>query len=116
MSENAGEYNRAISIEKRSGAVDSSNQLLDDWEVVHALLWAKIKTESGMATIRRSAENQGIMVAPTRMSVRIRYRTDINEGMRVVRKGVPYDILRVQPDEAGREYVDLVCEAGGNDG
>lgn len=116
MSENPGEYNRAVSIEKRSGAVDSSNQLLDTWEVVHAQLWAKIKGESGMATIRRAGEAQGDMTTPTRISVRVRYRTDVDVGMRVVRRGVPYDILRVQQDEAGREFTDLVCEAGGNDG
>ncbi len=118
MSETAGEYNRAVRIEKRSGEKDTSGQLLDDWVVQHARLWAKVKGESGMATIRRAGENSGIMTTGVRKSVRIRYRTDIDAGMRVVliKTGVIFDILHVQHDDAGREYTDLVCEAGNNDG
>lgn len=116
MSENTGEYNRIISVEQRTQVVDSSNQLVDEWVVVHERLWSKIKGETGMATIRRAGENQGIMTTTVRKSFRIRFRTDIDVGMRVVRRGVPYDILVIQHDEANREYTDLVCEAGGNDG
>lgn len=118
MSENAGEYNVSIRIEERTGAKDTSGQLLDEWQTVHARLWAKIKGESGMSNVRRAAEDVGVLITPVRRSVRIRYRTDIDEGMRVVviRTGDIYDILKVLPDDVGREYTDLVCEAKGNDG
>lgn len=115
MSENAGEYNRKIQVQRRSGAVDGSGQLLDDWITIHEL-WSKIKTETGMATIRQAAAAQGVMTTTTRVSFRIRYRKGIDEGMRVFRNGVAYDILRVQTDEANREWTDLVCEEGGNAG
>ncbi|QYW02482.1 head-tail joining protein [Stenotrophomonas phage Silvanus] len=115
MSENAGEYNRKIEIQKRSGAVDGSGQPLDEWITAHRL-WSKIRGETGMATIRQAAAAQGIMVTTTRVSFRIRYRTDIDEAMRVVYRGVAYDILRVQSDDAGREWTDLVCEEGANAG
>jgi len=118
VSETAGDYNRSIRIETRSGAKDTSGQLLDDWVVLHARLWAKVKGESGMATIRRAGENSGIMTTGVRKSLRIRYRTDIDVGMRAVliSTGVIFDILQVQHDDAGREYTDLVCEVGNNDG
>lgn len=116
MSENAGEYNRVISVQKRTGAVNSSNQPIDVWEDVHPRLWAKIRGETGMANIRTSGENQGIMGTIVRKSFRIRHRTDINEGMRVVRRGVCYDIKKIEQDEAGLEWTDLIGEAGGNDG
>lgn len=118
MSENPGEYNRAFRIEERSGEKDSSGQLLDAWVTVHPRLWGKFRGESGMATIRRVGENEGDMTVATRCSLRLRYRTDINVGMRAVhiRSGRLYDIQMILPDEAGREYVDLVCEVGGNDG
>jgi phage head-tail adaptor, putative, SPP1 family len=115
VSENAGEYNRKIEVQRRSGAVDGSGQPLDEWIVLHRL-WSKIRTESGMATIRQAAQNDGIMSTARRVSFRVRYRTDIDEAMRVVHRGVPYDILRVQPDEAGREFTDLICEVGANAG
>lgn len=40
----------------------------------------------------------------------IRYRAGINAGMRVVHNLTAYEILAVQPDVGGREYVDLVCQ------
>lgn len=116
MSENAGEYNRMIEVQRRSGAVDGSGQLLDDWSPAFPKIWAKIKVESGMATIRQAGANQGVMITATRVSFRVRYRTNVDVGMRVVYRGQPYDILRVQIDEAGREWTDLVCEAGNNAG
>lgn len=117
MSENAGEYNRLIAVEKRSGEVDGSGQLLDDWlPALPNKIWSKIRGETGMATIRRDAQQEGVMTTPVRVSFRIRYRTNIDEGMRVVHRGVPFDILRVQHDEAGREWTDLICEGGNNAG
>lgn len=117
MSENAGEYNRAIDIQQRTGAVDGSGQLLDEWvSVFPHKLWSKIRGESGMATIRRDAIDKGVMTAPVRVSFRIRFRTNVDEGMRVVHRSQFYDILRVQHDEAGREWTDLICEVGNNAG
>ena len=44
-------------------------------------------------------------------SIRIRWRTDIEAGMRVVHGMAVYVIGAVLPDHAGRVFVDLVCGA-----
>ena len=31
-------------------------------------------------------------------------------GMRVLVDSVPYEVVAVQPDVGGREYVDLICQ------
>ena len=43
-------------------------------------------------------------------SIRLRHRTGIHSGMRVVSGGATYNILAVLPDEAQRQHTDLVCE------
>ena len=46
-----------------------------------------------------------------RASIRIRRRDDITAAMRVVHGAKVYDIKAVLPDEHGRGFLDLVCEA-----
>lgn len=116
MAENPGEYNKRIRIERRVAGRTPAGAPLDQWTFV-TLRWAKGRGETGMATIRRDADHLGVMSIGTRYSWRIRYLPGvINEGMRVVYKGVIYDILRVQHDLARNEWTDLVCEVGTNGG
>lgn len=115
MSENAGEYTRKITIQRRVPGKGPTGQPLDTWEEVHKL-WSKPRTETGMATIRQEGLNHGIMTTPTRYSFRVRYRTDLDVNMRIVHRGRVYDILRIQTDEAGREWTDIVAELGANAG
>jgi SPP1 family predicted phage head-tail adaptor len=63
-----------------------------------------------------SGEQNGVEASVTRYSMRIRYRPGIDAGMRVLLAGVPYDITSVQMDEDRREWTDLVCNRGANDG
>lgn len=116
MAENPGEYNKRIRIEKRKAGRTAAGAPLDEWEF-ERLCWAKGRGETGMATIRREADHMGVMSIGTRYSWRIRYRPQgVNEGMRVVYRGVIYDILRVQHDLGRNEWTDLVCEVGTNGG
>lgn len=102
----AGTLNKLVSIQMHS-------QDKDDWNtpepgalawVELAKVWANIRHLSGSETIRAGAEGSSV-----RVSIRMRWRTGINAGMRVVHDGQIYDIEAPLPD-AGRQYLDLVCK------
>jgi SPP1 family predicted phage head-tail adaptor len=112
---NSGKRRRRISIQQRNPATppDSFGQPADDWvEVTPA--WAWIKGVSGVKGLEVSSN--GISVSTGRYSMRIRYREDLTSAMRVVLNGEIYNIQGVLPDRDGRQYVDLVCEIGANQG
>jgi SPP1 family predicted phage head-tail adaptor len=44
------------------------------------------------------------------VSFRIRHRTGINAGMRIVFNAENYDIESVMPDMAGKQHLDIVCQ------
>jgi phage head-tail adaptor, putative, SPP1 family len=114
MSNNVGERNRFLHVEKRSSGVDAANQPIDVWELVMKR-WGKPLTSPGMSAVR-AAEN-GVNASPARYSWRINFTPNgIDVGMRVNYKGVIFDILDIRHDYATREYTDLVCEQGGNNG
>lgn len=100
----AGTLNRRTTLQRQIQGVDEIGQPMDIWQDV-AKPWANIKNLNGTETIKAGAET-----AIVKASIRIRYRTGIDAGMRVLHKTVVYEIKAVLPDEAGREYVDLVCE------
>lgn len=111
---NRGERNRLVVIEKRTGAVDAANQPLDQWVPVMKR-WGKPLTVRGMTAVR-SAE-QGVPVVPGRYSWNINYTpAGIDVGMRVNYKGTYFDIKDIRHDHTNREFTDLVCEQGGNNG
>lgn len=106
----AGDLNRRITIQRRGeekGAWGSPKPGPANWIDV-ATPWASIKTLSGLAAIKADAQ-----ASVAKVSIRVRWRTDLTAGMRVLHGGVVYDVQAVLPDVAGREYVDLVCEIGG---
>lgn len=74
--------------------------------VEHASLWANFQRLSGIGAIKADAE-----VALLRASVRIRYRDDITDAMRVSYAGAVYDIKAVIPDLNRRVHVDLVVQS-----
>ena len=103
----AGRLNRRVTLQSPSQSVDEIGQPIPGWTDV-ATLWADIRMKSGMEAIKAGAP-----VSVVQASIRVRYRAGINAGMRVVHNLVAYEILAVQPDVGGREYVDLVCHAVG---
>ena len=61
--------------------------------------------KNGAQTIKGDAD-----ISIVQASIRIRRRTDITAGMRVLDGTAVYDIKAVLPDEESRDRVDLVCE------
>lgn len=113
----AGELNRLITIQRRLVGEDAAGQPLQGWDPVPvAQVWANVRGATGMASIRQSSPVDGVAVSMNSYSFRIRYRLGLDAGMRVVFGGQPFDVKQVRMDHAGREWTDLVCEQGGNDG
>lgn len=100
----AGRLNRRCVIQQPGTAEDELGQPIPGWVDV-ATVWADIRMKSGLEAIKAGAP-----VSTVQASIRIRYRSDVTAGMRVVHNLVPYDIKAVMEDVAGREFVDLACE------
>lgn len=101
----AGTLNSQVMIQRRASGKDAWDQPLPEAWVNYRPLWANIKHQTGSQAIKADAP-----VSTVRASIRIRYCTDIDAGMRVVHRSTIYDIQAVLPDEVRREHVDLVCE------
>lgn len=100
----AGPFNRRITIQDHVQEQDETGQIIDMW-VDMATVWAWIKTQSGMSTI-----SNGVAISLTRYSFRIRYRTDLDVGMRVLYNGTLHDIQYIAHDLASHRWTDLVCQ------
>lgn len=100
----AGSLRDYITIQRRIQAEDGWGSPVNTWESITAQrLPANVRHLSGMSTIKADAD-----VSISRASIRIRRRTDVNAGMRVLFDGQVYEIDDVLPGES-REYIDLVC-------
>ncbi|MGB3069823.1 MAG: phage head closure protein [Ottowia sp.] len=100
----AGTLRDRITIQRKTGGVNEWDEPLPDGWEEHAKVWARVEHLSGLAAIKADADTSIV-----KASMRIRWRTDVNAGMRVLFSGKTYDIDAVQPG-ATREYVDLVCK------
>ena len=101
----AGRLNRRVTLQAPGTTTDEIGQPIPGWTDV-ATVWGDIRMKSGLESIKAGAP-----VSVVQASIRIRYRAGVNAGMRVVHNLQVYEILAVQPDVGGREYVDLVCQA-----
>jgi len=115
----AGDLNRRMRIERNGGGVDDLGQPIEGWTEV-ATVWCNVRMLTGKESLVSDTD-----VASATASIRIRFRTDIDNGMRAVLlkfvDGQPVDdaifnIQKALPDYAGRERTDLACTEGGNDG
>ncbi len=100
----AGRLNRRCTLQQPAAGFDELGQPIPGWTDV-ATVWADIRMKSGLESIKAGAP-----VSVVQASVRIRYRSGVNAGMRLIHNLQAYEILAVQPDVGGREYVDLVCQ------
>jgi SPP1 family predicted phage head-tail adaptor len=101
-----GKLSSLITLQQPATGQDEVGQPLDGWTDV-VTVWADVRHPSGLEIVRANAE-QGRVQA----SIRIRWRTDVHTGMRVLHGGRPYNIKAVLPG-ATRQFVDLVCEVAG---
>lgn len=105
MTLDAGTLKDRITIQRHTQAQDEWGSLIpgsEAWQEV-AKIWSDVKHPSGLGAIKADAD-----VSIVRASIRIRRRTDVDSGMRVLFGGAVYDIKAVLPGPS-RDYVDLVC-------
>lgn len=100
----AGRLNSLVIIQSRSAGQDATGQPLTTW-VDHATVWAHIRYSGGLEAIKADA-----VASIAQASVRIRYRAGLTAGMRLLHGATVYEISAVLPDEAGRQWTDLVCQ------
>lgn len=102
----AGSFPHQIHIQRKTGDRDEWNVPLPEaWENITAKpIWANVRFLSGSESIKAGAD-----VSTVRASIRIRWRTGIDAGMRVLHVGQVLDIEGVLPG-AGRQHMDLVCK------
>ena len=106
-----GDLSKRVTLQSPSAGQDPvTGEPMAGW-VDLAVVWASILYLTGDETIKSSAP-----LSVVKASIRIRYRNDVVANMRVIMGPAVFDIRAVMPDEARREYVDLVVEAGGNNG
>jgi SPP1 family predicted phage head-tail adaptor len=102
----SGKLDEPISLQRKGGSEDSWGTPVPGSWVEVAQVWANFLSQSGSATIKANAD-----VSVVRVSVRIYWRADVVEGMRLLKMvgGATYDIEAVLPG-SGRVYLDLVCK------
>lgn len=104
-----GKLNRRILLKQLVGTQDAAGQPDTSWQNLIAtgdgMVWGSIRHLSGVQTIKAEAPTSAVKV-----SIRIRYRTDVTAAMRAHHDDTVYEIKAVMPDEAGRQYTDLACE------
>ncbi|WP_304335592.1 phage head closure protein [Conchiformibius steedae] len=109
----AGKLNTRIVLQRPIEQRDSYGSIVKTWQTV-AHLWADVRFQSGREYQRNHAD-LGVATA----SVRIRYRRDADNSMRILlpnHNDMVLAVVAVLPDVNGRVYTDLVCKTGENDG
>lgn len=105
----SGLLRHLVKLQSLSTGQDAIGQPVQTWSDV-ATIWADIRFLNGLETVRADAP-----VSAARCSIRIRARA-VNAGQRIVEGSTVFDIKAVLPDPTGKEYIDLACETGANNG
>jgi SPP1 family predicted phage head-tail adaptor len=115
MSLNAGRLDQRITPQQRVDNVNGFGENDPTWANVDAgsgEIWARADPKRGreyFAAAQLQAEGP--------VAFEVRYRADLHERMRVMWRGVPYEIVSPPVDEYGhRESLFLYCVTGIRDG
>jgi len=110
--------NRKITIKQPSTGQDSWGQPLTTWTTLYSP-WAQVTTLPRAQSGAEQITGDQLISAVTYL-FKVRFKEGVNSKMRVEERfqGVTtvYDIKQVQVDIAGRDYMILVCQAGGLQG
>lgn len=103
MIDQAGQLDRRITIQTFSESTDSFGQEVKSYSTL-ASVWANVTEKVG------SEGEDGDMIAATkRVEFIIRYRTDVNEQMRISYNSNIYKIQAIQSADARKAFLKLVC-------
>jgi len=103
MIDQAGQLDRRILIQRFSESTDGFGQEVKTYSGL-AYVWANVKEKIG------SEGEEGDMIASTKkVEFIIRYRTDVNEQMRILYNSNIYKIQTIQTADARKAFLKLVC-------
>lgn len=105
MNDLASTLRHRVTIKSRAAGKDAAGQPLTTWADVATGIAADIRVLSGLETIRAGEQS-----TVSRASIRIRWRTGLDAGMRVHHGATVYQVTSVQPDMVRRDRIDLACE------
>lgn len=99
----AGKLNERVLLQRPEIMQDDFGALRKTWHDVGEF-WANVRFPRGAEFQRDNTDLRTVSA-----SVRVRFRRDLDADMRVVHRGRILAITAVLPDEAGKQYVDLIC-------
>lgn len=99
-----GKYRWRCELQAPVTTQDAAGQPIDSW-IDLGKVWADIRATGGLEAIKAGAATSTVQA-----SIRLRYRTDIDSGMRLIQGSTTYNVLAVLPDFVQKRHVDLVCE------
>ena len=106
----AGTLKDWITIQERQDTQDDAGEPIAAWVDV-ATVKADLRFLSGLEAIKSDAP-----ASIVKASVRIRAGTPVTASMRVMYGAQILNVQAVLPGGGRKEYLDLSCEAGGNEG
>jgi SPP1 family predicted phage head-tail adaptor len=110
----AGELTKRVTLEALTQTRDVEGGMVDSWLAIAGMpVWAKVANLSGN---ERRATAQGGKLPEARTEITIRYRTGINEKMRVLYNGKIYNIRHINNFLEQNTWLVLTCDTGMNDG
>lgn len=103
MIDQAGQLDRRITIQTFSEVTDLFGQEVKVYSTLDSV-WANVVEKIG------SEGEKGDMIAATKkVEFIIRYRTDVNEQMRILYNNNTYKIQAIQSADARKAFLKLVC-------
>lgn len=104
MIKQSGELDRRITIQSYTTTTDAFGQKTKSFGTL-ASVWAKVVEKVG-----DEGENGDMISATKRVDFFIRYRSDINEQMRITYNNETYKIHAIQSADARQAYQMIRCE------
>jgi SPP1 family predicted phage head-tail adaptor len=103
MIDQAGQLDRRITIQNFSETTDSFGQEVKSFSTL-ASVWANVVERVG-----REGEDGEMIAATKKVEFVIRYRTDVDEEMRISYNNNTYKIQAIQSADARKAFLKIVC-------
>ena len=103
MIDQAGQLDRRITIQNFSETTDSFGQEVKSFSTL-ASVWANVVEKIG-----REGEDGEMIAATKKVEFIIRYRTDVDEEMRISYNNNTYKIQAIQSADARKAFLKIVC-------
>lgn len=103
MIDQAGQLDRRITIQNFSETTDSFGQEVKSFSTL-ASVWANVVEKVG-----REGEDGDMIAATKKVEFIIRYRTDVDEEMRISYNNNTYKIQAIQSADARKAFLKIVC-------